>query len=172
MSLAHLFIISRCPSVPRTNCIISALTMFGTINDALSGLHNIRWTVSLRMARTTSGKHHHHLPLFSSGKRKTSGQRNRYKEQLKANLKKCEMDLKWETRADDRAYWRSTSRMGVANLEWRWITMRKEKGERTENKITTLQYVCAMCVVEYVDQQSASTAMTCDVNSQESTGKI
>ena len=25
--------------------------------------------------------------------------------QLKANLKKCETDLQWETRADDRAYW-------------------------------------------------------------------
>ena len=38
---------------------------------------------------------------------------------------------------------------------------RSESGERTENMTTTLQtvqYVCAMCVVEYVDQQSASAA--------------
>ena len=42
---------------------------------------------------------------LSSGKRKTGGQWKRYKDQLKANLKKCEMDLQWETTADDRAYW-------------------------------------------------------------------
>ena len=38
---------------------------------------------------------------------------------------------------------------------------RRESGERTENMTTTLQtvqYACAMCVVEYVDQQTASTA--------------
>ena len=40
---------------------------------------------------------------LSSGKRKTGGQWKRYKDQLKANLKKCEMDLQWETTADDRA---------------------------------------------------------------------
>ena len=45
---------------------------------------------------------------LSSGKRKTGGQWKRYKDQLKANLKKCEMDLQWETTADDRAYWRRT----------------------------------------------------------------
>ena len=38
---------------------------------------------------------------------------------------------------------------------------RRESGERTENMTTTLQtvqYACAMFVVEYVDQQSTSTA--------------
>ena len=38
---------------------------------------------------------------------------------------------------------------------------RRESGERIENMTTTLhkvQYACAMCVVEYADQQSASTA--------------
>ena len=53
---------------------------------------------------------------ISSGKRKTGGQWQRYKDQLKANLKKCEMELQWENRVDDRACWRRTSRMGVANL--------------------------------------------------------
>ena len=100
----------------------------------------------------------------SSGKRKTGGQWKRYKDHLKANLEKCEMDFQWETTADDRAYWRRTSRMGVANLERRRIITEAEKresGERTENMTTTLQtvqYACAMCVVEHVDQQSASTA--------------
>ena len=93
------------------------------------------------------------------------GQWQRYKDQLKANLKKCDMDLQWETTADDRAYWRRTSRMGVANLERRRITTEAEKRERrkkrTENMTTTrqtVQYACAMCVVEYIYQQSASTA--------------
>ncbi len=33
----------------------------------------------------------------------TGGQWKRYKDQLKANVKKCEMELQWENRADDRA---------------------------------------------------------------------
>ena len=69
-----------------------------------------------------------------SGKRKTGGQWKRYKDQLKANLKKCEMDLQWETTADDRAYWRRTSRMGVANLERRRIITEAEKRERRKNR--------------------------------------
>ena len=98
-------------------------------------------------------------PSFHQGSGKTVGQWKRYKDQLKANLKKCEMELQWENRADDRACWRRTSRMGVANLERRRITMGAQKsGERTDKMTTTLQtvhHVCAMCVVEYVDQQSA-----------------
>ena len=98
---------------------------------------------------------------LSSGKRKTGGQWKRYKDQLKANVKTCEMDLQLETTAEDRAYWRRTSRMELQTLNgdgspWR---QRRESGERTENMTTTLQtvqYACAMCVVEY--QQSASTA--------------
>ena len=69
-----------------------------------------------------------------SGKRKTAGQWKRYKDQLKANLKKCEMELQWENRADDRACWRRTSRMGVANLEQRRITMEAQKRERRKNR--------------------------------------
>ena len=71
---------------------------------------------------------------LSSGKRKTGGQWKRYTDQLKANLKKCEMDIQWETTADERAYWRRTSRMGVANLERRRITMEAEKRERRKNR--------------------------------------
>ena len=66
--------------------------------------------------------------------RKTGGQLKRYKDQLKANLMKCEMDLQWETTADDRAYWRRTSRMGVANLERRRIITEAEKRERRKNR--------------------------------------
>ena len=71
---------------------------------------------------------------LSPGKRKTGGQWKRYKDQLKANLKKCEMDLQWETTADDRAYWRRTSGMGVANLERRRIITEAEKRERRKNR--------------------------------------
>ena len=62
------------------------------------------------------------------------GQEKRYKDQLKANLKKCEMDLQWETTADDRAYWCRTSRMGVANLERRRIITEAEKRGRRKNR--------------------------------------
>ena len=71
---------------------------------------------------------------LSSGKRKTCGQWKRYKDQLKANLKKCEMDLQLQTTAEDRAYWRRTSRMGVANLERKRITTEAEKRERRKNR--------------------------------------
>ena len=101
---------------------------------------------------------------LSSGKWKTGGQWKRYKDQLKANLKNCEMDLRWKTTADDRAYWRRTSRMGVANLERRRITMEADKRERRKNREydndTADSAVCVrnVWVVEYVDQRSASTA--------------
>ena len=91
-------------------------------------------------------------PSFHQGSGKTGGMWKRYKDQLKANLKKCEMDLQWETRADDRAYWRRTSLMGVAHLERRRITTEAEKresGERTENMTTTLrtvQYMYVQCL--------------------------
>ena len=71
---------------------------------------------------------------LSSGKRKTGGQWKRYKDQLKVNLTKCEMELQWENRADDRACWRRTSCMGVANLEQRRITMEAQKRERRKNR--------------------------------------
>ncbi len=53
---------------------------------------------------------------------------------VKLILKKCEMDFQWETRADDRGDWRHTSRMCVANLERRRITMEAEKRERLKNR--------------------------------------
>ena len=71
---------------------------------------------------------------FSSEERKTGGQWKRYKDQLKANLKKCGMELQWENRADDRACCRRTSHMGVANLEQRRITMEAQKRERRKNR--------------------------------------
>ena len=101
---------------------------------------------------------------LSSGKRNTGGQWKHYKDQLEANLKKCEMDLQWETTAGDRAYWRRTSRIGVANFERRRITTEAEKRERRNNReydndtADSAVCVCNVCVVEYVDQQSASTA--------------
>ena len=39
---------------------------------------------------------------------------------------KCAMDLKWETRADDRAYWRRTSHRGIANIGGREDRTTKE----------------------------------------------
>ena len=88
---------------------------------------------------------------LSSGKRKTGGQWKRYKDQLKVNLKKCEMDLQWETTADDRAYWRRASRMGVANhLERRRITTEAEKRERRKNR-------------EYDNDTSDSAVCVCNV---------
>ena len=84
---------------------------------------------------------------LSSGKGKTGGQWKRYKDQLKAKLKKCEMDLLWETTADD--------------LERRRITAEAEKRDRRKNREydNDTADMCVQCVwVEYVDQQSASTA--------------
>ncbi len=49
----------------------------------------------------------------------------------------------------------------VAETNHHGGTEERESGERTEKMTATLQtelHVCAMCVVEYVDQQSAFTA--------------
>ena len=68
------------------------------------------------------------------------------------DLKKCEMDLQWETRADDRAYWlrRPTSRMVVADLERRRITMEAEKRERRKNREQGTDIAVSSCVCVYV----------------------
>ena len=102
---------------------------------------------------------------LSSGKRKTGGQWKRYKDQLKANLKTCDMGIQWETKPQQR-----TELTADIHREWELQTLngdgsprrqRRESGESTENRTTTLQtvqYACAMCVVEYVEEQSASSA--------------
>ena len=87
-----------------------------------------------RMPDTRVPKQLLYAELSSGGRRKTGGQWKRYKDQLNANLKKCEMELQWENRADDRASWQRTSRMGVANLEQRRITMEAQKTERRKNR--------------------------------------
>ena len=81
---------------------------------------------------------------LSSGKRKTGGQWKRYKDQLKANLKKCEMELQWENRQQ------ITELAGDVHRVWELQTWsrdespwrhRRESGERTETMTTTLQTV-------------------------------
>ena len=61
------------------------------------------------------------------------------------------MDLKWETRADDRAYWRRTSHRSIANIGGR--------EDRTTKEPRMIHRHCSMCV-QCVGRicRSASTA--------------
>ncbi|KAL7376495.1 hypothetical protein ABVT39_009175 [Epinephelus coioides] len=52
------------------------------------------------------------------GKRAPGGQKKRYKDNIKANLKKCHMGLKtWEATARNRAAWRQLVRDGAAQYD-------------------------------------------------------
>ena len=75
-----------------------------------------------------------------------------FKDQLKANLKKCMMGFTgvlWTSNGEPEQMTVLWRRMGFAKLEQRRITMEAEKRERRE---THCNNVCAMCVVRYVDQ--------------------
>ena len=55
---------------------------------------------------------------LSNGTRSVGGQKKRYKDSLKENLKLCEMDYKtWEADALERSAWRAKSKSGVEKFE-------------------------------------------------------
>ena len=131
---AHTQIYPRCPLDNRiTNASILEQADTTSIEAHIVKSH-LSWAGHVRRMPDTRVPKQLLYAELSSGKRKTGGQWKRNKDQLKANLKKCEMELQWENRADDRACWRRTSRMGAANLEQRRITMEAQKRERRKNR--------------------------------------
>ena len=73
---------------------------------------------------------------FKEGKRKKGGQKRRYKDALKANMKKCNIDLNnWETNAQDRNLWRNIIREGIEAFKshrWAEEAKRKKRKERQQ----------------------------------------
>ena len=51
---------------------------------------------------------------LKEGKRKRGGQKKRFKDTLKANMKKCKIDHEnWETKAKNRQHWRLAINLGI-----------------------------------------------------------
>ena len=77
---------------------------------------------------------------LEQGKRSVGGQRKRFKDTLKATLKKCHIEPNtWEDTAADRAKWRQSTRLGVAILEKERTTTAEEKRTRRHQRREQLQ---------------------------------
>ena len=118
--------------------------------EATLSLSQLRWAGHVvRMEDSRLPKQLFYGEL-SKGKRGTGRPKLRYKDSLKANLKKCDIDVEtWEKQAAERAKWRTTIKKKVNESEQ---TKRKTKEEkRTAAKLrppadlTNTAAVCTVC---------------------------
>lgn len=86
--------------------------------EAMLAKHQLRWIGHvIRMPDHRIPKQMLYSEL-SEGKRHHGGQRKRYKDCIKATLKKCGISTEdWETHSLDRLTWRNTIHNGVADFE-------------------------------------------------------
>ena len=86
--------------------------------EALIMNHQLRWAGHVvRMNDLRLPKQIFYSEL-RGGTRNVGGQKRRFKDSLKANMKLCEIDYKtWETDARDRTYWRAKTKTGVERFE-------------------------------------------------------
>ena len=86
--------------------------------EATISRHSLRWSGHLvRMDDTRIPKQLFYGEL-SLGKRKRSKPKQRYKDTVKANLKKCDIPVEnWEVLASDRSKWRKAIKDGVNQFE-------------------------------------------------------
>ena len=87
---------------------------------------------------------------LSQGKRGTGRPKLRYKDSLKANLKRCDIDTDtWEKQAADRAKWRTTIKTKVNESEQTKRRSREEKRAAAKMRptaaLTNTSAVCAVC---------------------------
>ena len=72
---------------------------------------------------------------LKDGKRRQGGQMKRYKDLLKANLKKCDINTStWETVAKDRPVWRRIIAQGSATFEAKRCADLAEKKSRRKER--------------------------------------
>ena len=74
------------------------------------------------------------------GKRAPGGQKKRFKDNIKANLKKCHIDLKsWEASTTDRTIWRNLVREGAAQYNDDLHHAAQDKRRRRKERASTKQ---------------------------------
>jgi len=73
---------------------------------------------------------------LKEGKRKRGGQKKRFKDALKASMKKCNIDSNtWETKAKDKETWRETVTEGTAAFEESRCSELEDKRRRRKEKL-------------------------------------
>ena len=89
---------------------------------------------------------------LKEGTRSRGDQKKRFKDKLKQNLKKCNIDLYgWETPAANRPIWRSAVTLGVAQFEEQRPadrdTRRRRRKDQTSRPTAAhiSQFVCSTC---------------------------
>ena len=85
------------------------------------------------------------------GKRTQGGQRKRYKDTIKHNLKACGIQVDdWESIVEDRQLWRASTKSGVELFEANRCSAlqdkrAKRKARHLESDTAASSYVCAIC---------------------------
>lgn len=102
--------------------------------DALLIQSQLRWVGHVaRMPDSRLPKQIFYSQL-RTGTRSQGGQRKRYKDALKANLKLCEIQIdSWEEACQDRSSWRNSTRAAVNRFEERRIADVKKKRQNRKN---------------------------------------
>ncbi|KAF0031718.1 hypothetical protein F2P81_016273 [Scophthalmus maximus] len=139
----------------RTNTTVLEEAGISTIT-AIVAQHQLRWTGHvIRMPDSRLPKQALYSQLVL-GKRAPGGQKKRYKDNIKANLKKCNIGLEtWEATATNRATWRKLVRDGASqyngDLNSAAEDKRRGRKEISANKMvppkptTTTTHPCPYC---------------------------
>ena len=117
--------------------------------------HQLRWTGHvIRMPDNRIPKQMLYGQL-KEGKRTQGGQRKRYKDNIKGNLKKCHIDPRtWEEKATDRTTWRNLVHEGAARYnddlrraahEKRRLRKEKATTKPAQSNPTTTTFPCPHC---------------------------
>lgn len=116
--------------------------------------HQLRWAGHIvRMPDTRLPKKIMYSEL-KNGQRNDGGQHKRYKDVLKCNLKKCQIDtINWETAAKGRPKWRRIVYSGVEHLEKSRRKLEAERRNRRKERATARDGVPA--------QPSVATTNVC-----------
>ncbi|KAJ3613399.1 hypothetical protein NHX12_019648 [Muraenolepis orangiensis] len=123
----------------RTNTSVLEEADIPTITATIAQ-NQLRWTGHvIRMPDSRLPKQVLYSQLVK-GKRAPGGQKKRYKDNIKTNLKKCHIDLKaWEDMATDRATWRNLVREGAALYNDDLCHAAQDKRRLRKERATTKQ---------------------------------